>query len=419
MAFVPGRSPLDAYREDIARAGVHDSLNPHESFWLLVATGLHRLSQLTGEEQRARAIAFGDALGSFLSATTGETEQNAPEGVGERLQAALTRIHEPDGADAIVAEVLAIAASVEEAGAFALAQTILMDVHHAASRAGTRNRGLIAMFLGRLSRQTGDFETAMAHYNHARQLGTDSGVHELVVRAMLGEATIARTRGNYPKARELYAAALESAETLADSALIAIARHGLMAVAEAAGDFESAICYAWQSYQAAGDTDRNRLELLAALASLCNGAGQHAAAMRAATNVVHGSRSPRFVLSALGSAALAAAGLRLAPVLQRVAERIDAWTSPALPFESGMTLVDLALAFARLGDAARAEHYSAAARSIARRSGFFQVLHRLEQIDRLVEEGTRSARPLAPTVEEVIREIEELPVEDGELALAI
>jgi tetratricopeptide (TPR) repeat protein len=417
MAFVPGRSPLDAYREDIARAGVHDSLNPHESFWLLVATGLHRLSQLTGEERRLRAIAFGDALGSFLTATTGETEQSAPAGVGERLQTALARVHEPEGAEAITSEVLNIAADVEEAGALALAQTMLMDLLHVAPLAGQHSRGLIAVQLGRIARTIGDFETAMAHYNHAREIGAAAGIQDLVVRGTLGEATIARTRGNYPKARELYTSGLQTAEAIGASHLIGIARHGLMLVAEAAGDIESAICYAWEAYQATGDSNRSRADLLASLANLCNLAGQHAAAMRAAAIVVHESRAPRLVLPALGAAAVAASGLRQRPVLGRVAERIDAWTSPALPFETGMALVDLAFAFAQVEDTERASHYSAAARAIAKRSGFFKILHRLEQIDSLVEEGTRKARTLAPNVEDVIREIEELAVEDEALAL--
>jgi tetratricopeptide (TPR) repeat protein len=412
MPRITGRTPLDAYRADIARTAARDSLGPHESYWLLVATGLHRLSQLHGDTQRQRAVAFAGALSGFLAAVRGESEPGAPLESADRLCGTLSRFGEPGLSEVLVTEILTLAADVEEAGALDLADTMLVDITLAVPDASSRARGLVLMQRGRIARTLGDLGEANRFYEAAREIGDREGVPELVVRGTLGSAVVARTRGNYPRARELFQEGLAGAERIGDRELVGIAHHGLLTAASAAGDIEGALFHAWRAFEGAYDDARRQHELLLVLGHFAAELGHHDAALRANLVVCDRASAPRLRLPALAGAALAAARLDATSTLERLTaevEKYDAGTPSAL-FELGNALTALATAFAETGASTRADQYAARAKAIARKGGFFEIIHRLDQLrSQRTERSVPARSSLSQGTMDIVRELRGLP----------
>src|SRR5688572_33100762 len=61
------RSPLDAYREDLARAHGKKRLAAGDEFWIILATGLRRLSQAPARSRAPAARRLASAIQSIAS----------------------------------------------------------------------------------------------------------------------------------------------------------------------------------------------------------------------------------------------------------------------------------------------------------------------------------------------------------------
>src|SRR6187551_2429803 len=123
------RSPLDAYREDLSRAGDRKRFATGDEFWILLATGLRRVVQEPHVRRPAAARRLANILLTFgkelakCPAPTIEIGETGPAVVVERAAAvadALARFPEADDAGLLVRHVRAAAADAEEAGAVGL-----------------------------------------------------------------------------------------------------------------------------------------------------------------------------------------------------------------------------------------------------------------------------------------------------------
>src|SRR5262245_42113353 len=139
------RSPLDAYREDLSRAPGRKRLAAGDEFWIILATGLRRLSQAPARSRPAaarrlsRAIATLDRNGAYGStaATAGAPATGRPSSIAE----ALARFEKPEYVSTLATHVRGAAADAEEAGAVILAREILTDLVALISSATALDRG--------------------------------------------------------------------------------------------------------------------------------------------------------------------------------------------------------------------------------------------------------------------------------------
>src|SRR5688572_26104444 len=231
------RSPLDAYREDLARAHGKKRLAAGDEFWIILATGLRRLSQAPA---RSRAPAA-RRLASAIQSIAGGFEQPGPkrltshrapraDDTGRPAAVAAALSHFPDEAFAseLVTELRGAAAEAEEAGAVGLAREMLTDLRSLTAHAPPLARGLILLQLGRVCRTLGDLSSAGDLLRAAGDLGRAEAVPELEAREALGLAVLARVRGNYPEARKLFERSLQGAAAVGLPDVEGMAHQGLM-----------------------------------------------------------------------------------------------------------------------------------------------------------------------------------------------
>src|SRR5688572_23779116 len=236
---MPGyRSPLDAYREDLARAHGKNRLAAGDEFWIILSTGLRRLSQAPPRSRAPAARRLASAIQSLASGfeepalkrDTSSPRAVRPDGTGRPAAVAAVLSHYPDAAyaDELVAELRGAAADAEEAGAVVLAREMLTDLLSLTSHAPPLARGLVLLQLGRVCRTLGDLSSAGDLLRAAGELGRAEHVPELEAREALGLAVLARVRGNYPEARKLFERSLQGAAAVGLPDVEGMAHQGLM-----------------------------------------------------------------------------------------------------------------------------------------------------------------------------------------------
>src|SRR5215813_1362545 len=78
-------SPLDAYREDLSRQPNVADFGPFEAIWLIVACGLHRLVQLSGDEQAKASASFGESLEAIRQDAGTDTADSGELAIGNQI----------------------------------------------------------------------------------------------------------------------------------------------------------------------------------------------------------------------------------------------------------------------------------------------------------------------------------------------
>ena len=402
------RSPLDAYRADLARAPGRKRLATGDEYWIVLATGLRRLAQAPTRSRPAAARRLARALATFgrnadpdhaakRSADPGDgPDTGRPQSVAESL----ARFPDPEFASALVTHVRGTAADAEEAGAVILAREMLTDLRQLVAHAPTLERGGVLLQLGRIARTLGDLDGAVDLLRAAGDLGRAEGVRELVVREALGEGVVARTRGNYPRARSLFEAALQGATELGVLDVQGMAHQGLMIVAVAAQDFDAALTHGWQALSSARAQGSRVAEVLGNLADLCAQVGYDEAAIGGFIAALARTTAPRVRLPVLAGLVKSAARLRDLDRVEQAEMTIAAEANDAFPFETASAWFAVARARQELGDVPASEAAAARAAAIAHERGYFEITHHLEQVPPV----TRV--PLADSVMGVIRSLE-------------
>ena len=382
------RSPLDAYRADLAKATGRKRLAADDEFWIILATGMRRLAQAPPRSRGAGARRLASALVTFAKqldkkgGATGRTARREPRAnTGHPFGVADALRHFPDAAfaSALVAEVRGTVADAEEAGALLLAREMLTDLCALSSHAQPVDRGLILIQLGRVARTLGELDAAQDLYHAAGDLGRASGSRELEVREAVSLAVLARTRGNHPVARELFQTAADGASALNLLDVSGAAHHGLMIEMAEAGDFDTALRHGWQALSVARTQGSREAEMLLNLAQLCADAGYHAAALGGFAAALARTKAPRLRIPALAGTASAAGRLRDRTRLAQAERAIGAEPTDAFPFEMSRAWLAIARAKRTLGDTPGAEAAAEKAAAIALTHGFHEVTHYADQ----------------------------------------
>jgi tetratricopeptide (TPR) repeat protein len=378
--FEPTSDVLDAYRADLGQSAAHE-LSAHDASWLAFGTVLQRAAGL-GVSERTPYVVSG------LRAITGAID--ATESTA--FASANATLHGHGSFEAKLSDAsLAIANEIEDAGAFALATTILDWARYLLGASQPRLYGRNLAQQARILRKLGELDAATEAYASVHALAVEHDDAELMARAHLGRAVIARVRGNYPEARREFLAVLEQpGGTPAVDELHSHAHHGLLIAAAVAGDFDTALAHGRVALDRARDRE-HQMELLANVASVCLLAGQHRAALNSYLRVLAVASMPRVRLAAIGGAALAAAHLKLTPVVSELAAAATiAVGQPGHPHETADMLREIAEALTLVGEADAAKAYRDQALGMARRGGFFELVHRLETM-------TQASAPHAAT----------------------
>lgn len=382
------RSPLDAYREDLSRVPGRKRLAAGDEFWIVLATGLRRLAQAAPSSRRSAArrlakalLTLGEELERKRSPKRVAADAPAPPETGRpaSIAEALAEYPDPDYAGALVEHVRGAAADAEEAGAVVLAREMLTDLRHLTPHAPALDRGGVFLQLGRISRSLGELDGAVDLLRAAGDVGRAEGVPELVVREALGEATVARSRGNYPRSRALFQLALEQGTELGLVDVQRLAHQGLMIVASSAGDLNMALAHGLRAFSAARAEGSRIAEALGNVADLCAQAGYHEAAIGGFTAALVRTNAPRLRLPILSGFVKSAARLGDQSRLDDCERSIAQEANDAFPFETASAWAAVAAARTIVGDTAASDAAAQKAATIARAHGYFEISHRLEQ----------------------------------------
>ncbi len=354
---------LDAYRADLASASA-DSFTDADATWLTFASMLQRalgLPRRDREEYLRVAIA---GLGIPLD--------DGPHRNGATPS--------DDTQGALFGRLIRIADDAEQAGAFAVATTIL-DAGQALLDAGQDKwHGRMLWQQARILRKLGEVDLAQEQLVKLKDAGSELDDADLVALSWIGLAAVARVRGNFPDARQAFANALALAAQT-DPALDVgrHAQHGLLLSTAAAGDFDAALLHGIAALDGSPSVDR-RAEVLTSLAAVCLDAGESLAALHAFLQVLTCACPKRVRMNALGGAAVAAGKLgktHIVEQLETLAEDI-ATREHGFAHEIADMCREFYESFALLGQDEHAMHYRREALRRAEMHGFHEITHRIE-----------------------------------------
>jgi tetratricopeptide (TPR) repeat protein len=362
--------PLEAYRRDVERRATKEPFGEADGAWVVLATALW---------QQAQRPALAAAEGTTPGVPAAARRLGAGAGHEGVLWRVLDRGWVSAGVDETVRELLAIAATIEDAGALLLAQTILTALGRViASRGSTLTCGRVIAQRARVERQLGHFDVAEDLYIDAGRLGATAGVPDLQVRSDLGRGVLARIRGNYPEARRLFRRGLRRAERAGLRELTGIAHEGLMVAANAAADFDTALRHGWAALAHAAGNAVKEADVLHNLADACLQAGEPEAALQGFLAAAERG-APRVRVAALANAALCAALLGRCALLRECVTRCEAELPvDAMPYERAQRLLTLADALTVAGDDDRAQSFRHRGLELAWTHRFTELLMRPE-----------------------------------------
>jgi hypothetical protein len=365
--LIAPRSPLMAYREDLALRGDRGAFGLSDSTWLGIATVLGHLVGVP-PESRAPLIA------SLREVVAGDASAR------QRLDAAEREASGDHELDVVSPIVRAVVEDMEDGGALGLAYSTLWILADADLRLSVLERGRVLAQLGRVAWKAGALETSHEHYRRVEVLGRVARSSELRVRAWVGYSILARIRGNYPEVRKWGARATHEADRAGLTALGSLAYHNLMAAAAVAGDINTALAYGWRAFQGATGNPAREADMLLNLSQLLHLSGHPEVAIHGFAAALARQPAARVALPTLGGMALAASAIGDAARVRRAwaqAERLIATTGPS--YEAASTLLELSEALAVVADIDGADACRTRALAIATQRGFHELTHRGER----------------------------------------
>jgi tetratricopeptide (TPR) repeat protein len=391
MTTIHTSDVLDAYRADLDQART-SALSDADAAWIALGIALQRAAGLSPSQ---RVDYLRNALSSIEA-----TGRIRPPADGAR----------PIGTESDLDELLFetvhyVSSSAEDCGAFAVAM-VFLDYGRSLINASDVNRqGRLVYQQARVLRKVGDLDRSDEILHDLLESAAANDRDALVCWAKLGLGVNARVRGNYPSAREAFQSVLACPVSAPDGAQLHVhAHHGLLVTCAAAGDFASAISHGVAALRATIDPT-GRLELLVNLAAVCSDTGNYRASLNAYLRALAESPSQRIYVGALGGAMLAAGKLgdtRAVRELGRKGESLLLRDSPA--YELADMTREMAEAHRLIGDLDDYERLREHAVLRAKQGQFFEVLHRIECLEKdsvMLQDFVRSV-PEAPAAAEEI-----------------
>ena len=355
------RRVLAAYRE--IPKEVRDSIATDDAQWLRVGALLENASLLPPDERGVHL----DAATESVRATLG------PERWAEGHRVDPVR---PVDDRSLAGRFRTYCEIVEDAGAPGLADAMLTAWADADPAVDVVERWRVEAVRARLAWKAGDLEAATERYRRVAAAGRRERSDELKVRALIGQAIIARQLGNYPRARDRARRAASLSEQRGMHRLAASAYQMLTIGCAVARDFAAAVSNGWQAYvHAAGDPimESEALQIIGQLFLDMGHPEPAAAAFRA---VISRAPTDRFLVPSLSGLAVAASRMGERDTVSwaedLIASRVRAG---ATPYAIATAQLELAIAWDELRVPPRAAEARHRALAIAREHRFHEIAH--------------------------------------------
>ncbi len=299
-----------------------------------------------------------------------------------------------------------VADAAEDGGALRLADTLMLLAYREFGvEAGVLEQGRVVAQRARIARKLGDREAAEALYDEVRVWG--GGLAELQARADIGNAMLARERGNIPAMRAHFTSALDNARACESNELIAMAHHGMMLAAATAKRYDEALLHAWAAFRdVRGDAVREG-EALLNVAQAAFDLGHPDVALHTFALALARALPKRLELPALGGAARAAASIGDDDTLRRIVRRADRVVGgDDFKYDAVAALAEIAKSVALMGHS-DAEERRLAVLHAATRAGFHEIAFGLE-LERPKTAERRSTARAPETVRQVLEDADSL-----------
>jgi tetratricopeptide (TPR) repeat protein len=360
---------LSALRADLARSPQVGDAGREVELWVALATALER------------STVFDDGSFAFLREVISSLRahiSNDDEGEAA-VRTVLEAEHIPTP-DRIAAAIRVIVRRMENLTAFSLADETLRLLQRRAESLSILERGRVMQQRARIARHRGDFSTAEDLYHAVGRLGREHRLSELTARSLLGPVTIARIRGNLPAAARLARRGLQAAIECDRTDLITIAHHECLVTSAKRGDVSAALVHGWAYLQHAQSQYEQVVALLNIAAALEQN-GHYEDAFSTFRLVLSRRLNTLELLPALGGLALTAARLRKNDQAREYLQQLDALTSRGdLFWEVADAMREAACAWLLLGDVQSAERCASIAQAVANRHGFHEIAFSIESL---------------------------------------
>jgi tetratricopeptide (TPR) repeat protein len=289
------------------------------------------------------------------------------------------------------APLLALTAEMEAAGALTLAYATLAAARRVWDRVDPPSAATAIFRQARICRSIGATQAAENHYSYLFSYATRHRLPELRGRALIGKGILRTLEGDAPAAYRWYAKArLASAR---NAVVMAVSYHGEMAAALGAKDFNRALIAGWRALEPSTLGSYDKAGVMENLASIALRVGRPVAALRAVRAALRTTRHARVLLTAYSKGALAAAELGRDAMVDRFAARLVATAASAnFPIEELEARSELAQAYAKLGNDAKARRLARAVRRDALPMHLTVVVRRCDA----VLAGTAEVADVAP-----------------------
>lgn len=316
---------LTAYRRDLERTPDVVRFGDDDAQWLRLALRLERLTApATGHVRRTSPLAAQGALQPM--------------------------------------RVLAAAERMEAAGALTLSYTVLAAARRVWDTADPASSGVAIFRQARICRTSGATPAAENFYTYLYGFATRHRLAELRGRALIGRGIIRTLAGDPGAGRRWFVKARAAAG--GSQVAIGVSHHAEMVAALAQGDHSQALVSGWKALATGALASHDEAGVMNNAASIALQAGHPLAAMRAVHRALRKSRHARVRLTSYSKGALAAAQLGRPALVQKFAARLMATAATAnFPVDELESRSELAVAFARIGETAKARRL---ARSVRR-----------------------------------------------------
>ncbi|MDF1505017.1 hypothetical protein [Roseisolibacter sp. H3M3-2] len=401
-----------AWRADCARRGVDadTEVDTIPDWWLELSLHLARIGACAPEARAELAHRASVALSADLSSAEGaEAVQKA------RNALVAWQSDAPELAE--FRDLLRAIEHVEAGGALLTAYTSLLNLMRTLP-AGDLRAGYARAQSARVLRTLGLVSQAECAFENAIAIASIYGDRWLLARARLGIGVLLHGRGAYPLARLAFRGVLELATDYSD--LAAAAHLGLVSVARAEDEYDSALSHGWAALELTAGQPHAEAEALAVLASLSLDVGDYAAARSTCLKAL--ARTPRMPTRQplVRSLVQAALGLNdtitldaFFPELEHIAE------SSSNPWEQSHALRVAGSVHVKHGRSALAAVRFQSSLDIARQHGYTELewladqeLERSQNVcHKEPESHTRAERPrLSRRSTRVLKKLEQLSV---------
>ncbi len=383
---------LAAYRQDLSSRG-NTPLGDHDGVWLQFGSLLAHSGAFDGEaRERALRQATLLARGMLSIAAWEEGNRFDPE--------------RPTEPDTLQSRIRTIAETIEMAGAMRLADAILEAYLLSHPDCGALEQGRIEAERARIAWKTGEIEIAEQRYARTLAAARKANSEELHVRALIGQALLARLAGNYPKSASRARAALRLAKQGNLRRLAASAQHTVMVAAAVRGELAAALAHGWSAFLHASGDPILETDVLGNVGQVFLDMGHPATAIAAFRVVISRRPSSRVLLPALGGYAIAASRLEDRTALDAVASNVIELSKVAgTPYAVAVAYLEIAEAYALLNESSISATYRNQALAIAQEKRYHELVHRAESA---TVAPRPSARPLKPETERIAGAVREL-----------